>query len=188
MAEQLTDLKLKNLRPATARKEIPDGKISGLYFVLQPSGARSWALRYRAAGRPAKLTIGAYPAIDLAAARRLAQKALGEVAEGKDPAANKQAARVAAREERLAQNDLVERVVEQFIERHAKPKTRDWREAKRMLDNEIVARWRGRRLSQINRAHVAEMLDEIIDRGAPIRPNRVFAQFAKCATGRLGAG
>ena len=179
MAEQLTDLKLKHLRPATARKEIPDGKISGLYFVLQPSGARSWALRYRAAGKPAKLTIGAYPAIDLAAARRLAQKALGEVAEGKDPAANKQAARVAAREERLAQNDLVERVVEQFIERHAKPKTRDWRETERMLKNKVAKAWHGRRLSKIGRADVHALLDSIVDAGAPIAANRTFAQLRR---------
>jgi integrase len=34
-------------------------------------------------------------------------------------------------------------------------------------------------LSQITRAHVHEMLDGIIDRGAPIRANRVFAQFRK---------
>jgi hypothetical protein len=41
----LTDLSIKNLmrqdrRPET-RKEIPAGKIGGLYFVLQPSGAAS---------------------------------------------------------------------------------------------------------------------------------------------------
>jgi integrase len=179
MAEHLTDLKVKNLCPGAARREIPDGRIGGLYFVLQPSGARSWAVRYRAGGRPAKFTIGAYPAIDLATARRLAQKALGEVAEGQSPAANKQAAKAALREAKRAENDLVERVVEQFVERHAKPKTRDWRETERMLKNKIVKAWRGRRLSQIGRADVHALLDNIIDVGHPISANRTFAQLRK---------
>jgi integrase len=76
----------------------------------------------------------------------------------------------------------VERVVNLFVERHAKPKTRDWRETERMLNREVVARWSGRRLSQITRAHVHEMLDEIVDRGAPIAANRRFASLRKlCA-------
>ncbi len=29
------------------RREVPDGLVNGLYLVCQPSGARSWAVRYR---------------------------------------------------------------------------------------------------------------------------------------------
>jgi integrase len=184
----LTDLLIKKLALPEKRREVPDGKIGGLYLVVQPSGAKSWALRYRVDGVPKKLTIGAYPAIDLATARKRAQEAMGDVAGGKDPAAIKRASRGAARAEREAQVDRVERVAEMFIERHAKPKTRDWRETERMLDKEVVGRWRGRRLSQITRAHVHEMLDEIIDRGAPIRANRVFAQLRKVCRWALSRG
>ena len=76
----LTDLSIKNLirpdRRLDRRKEIPDGKIGGLYFVLQPTGAASWAVRYRTDGKPAKLTLGSCPAIDLATARRRVRKPL----------------------------------------------------------------------------------------------------------------
>jgi integrase len=173
----LTDLEIKRLPLPEKRREISDGKIAGLYLIVQASGAKSWALRYRIDGAPKKFTIGPYPAIDLATARKRAQEAAGEVAGGKDPAAIKQASRTAAKAERVAQVDLVERVVELFVERHAKPKTRDWRETARMLAKDVVSRWSGRRLSQITRAHVHEMLDEIVDRGAPIHANRVFAQL-----------
>lgn len=175
----LTDLGIKRLPLPDKRREVPDGKIGGLYLVAQPSGAKSWALRYRIDGVPKKLTIGPYPALDLATARKRAQEALGDVAGGKDPAAIKRATKTAAKAERETQVDRVDRVVGLFIERHAKPKTRDWRETERMLTKEVVGRWSGRRLSQIARAHVNEMLDEIIDRGAPIHANRVFAQFRK---------
>jgi integrase len=43
------------------RREIPDSKAPALYLVIQPrpSGAKSWALRFRRPdGRPAKLTLG----------------------------------------------------------------------------------------------------------------------------------
>jgi len=184
----LTDLLIKRLPLPDRRKEIPDGKIAGLYLIMQPSGSRSWAVRYRADGLPKKLTLGPYPTVDLAMARRRALEALGDVAGGRDPAAIKQASKAAARAERAAEVDRVDRVVNLFIERHAKLKTRDWRETERMLANEIVGRWKDRRLSQITRAHVHEMLDEIIDRGAPIRANRVFAQFRKMCRWAIARG
>ena len=186
----LTDIAIKKLlsSPPLARREVPDGKISGLYFVLQSTGAASWALRYRSAGAPRKLTLGPYPALPIATARKLAREAIGEVAGGKDPAAAKQAAREAAKAEREADEDKVERVVALFIERYAKPKTRDWRETERALVKEVVTRWKGKRLSQITRAMVHEMLDQIIDRGAPVRANRVFAIFRKMCNWAVGRG
>ena len=184
----LTDLLIKKLPLPERRREVPDGKVVGLYLIHQELGAKSWALRYRANGKPKKLTLGRYPTVDLATARRRAQEALGDIAGGKDPAAVKQACKAAAKAERDTEVDLVERVVELFIERHAKPKTCDWRETERMLVNEVIGRWKGRRLSQITRAHVHEMLDEIIDRGAPVRANRVFAQFRKLCRWSIARG
>ncbi len=185
----LTDLTIKTLPLPDKRRELPDGKIGGLYLVVQPSGVKSWAVRYRANGLPKKLTLGPYPALDLATARKRAQKALGDVAEGKDPAEAKRASRAAAKAEREAEiDDLVERVVEQFIERHAKPKTRGWRETELMLRREIVGQWKGRRLSQITRAQVHKMLDKIVDRGAPVQANRVFAEFRNMCRWAISRG
>jgi hypothetical protein len=82
MARDLTQLALNNLKPSAARYEVPDGHIRGLYFVVQPSGARGWALRYRVLGRSRKLTLGAYPAIDLKTARRLASNSIAKIAAG----------------------------------------------------------------------------------------------------------
>lgn len=184
----LTNLFIEKLKLPPRRREIPDGKAQGLYLVVQPSGAKSWALRYRFNGLPKKLTFGRYPAIDLATARRRAAEALGRAVAGEDPAAAKQAQRRAAKAEREAEGDLVERVVEQFVERHCKPNTRDWRFTEQMLGKEVVPRWRGKRLSQVSRAQVHDMLDEIVDRGAPIRANRVFAQLRKMCNWAVSRG
>ena len=175
----LTDLAIKKLAAPPSRRELPDGKISGLYLIMQPSGARSWAVRYRADGAPRKLTLGAYPALDLASARKRALEALGAVAAGKDPAAGKKIARGGGQAQRADETDRVERVVGLFVERHAKPNTRDWRETERMLRNEVIRRWGNRRLSAVTRADVRDLIDEIRERGAPVRANRVFAGFRK---------
>ena len=42
-------------------------------MIVQPSGAKSWAVRFRANGRTAKVTLGRFPTIELAKARELAR-------------------------------------------------------------------------------------------------------------------
>jgi hypothetical protein len=79
----LTTIAIEKLPIPAKRREVPDEKITGLYLVIQPSGAKSWALRYRFGGKPAKLTIGPFPTVDLRTARQRAQEALGVLAGGK---------------------------------------------------------------------------------------------------------
>jgi integrase len=184
----LTDRAIKKLPLPQNRREVPDGRVTGLYLVLQSSGAKSWALRYRSAGVPRKLTLGGYPTLSIAEARRRAQKALGALAGGNDPAADKKATREALRAAREADADSIERVVALYVQRHAKLKIKRSAEVERVLNKEVVERWKGRRLSQITRAQIHDMLDSIVDRGAPIRANRVFEQFRSLCKWAIGRG
>ena len=187
MAKSLTVRTIDTLALPEVRREVPDGLVNGLYLVLQPSGARSWAIRYRnAAGTPRKHTLGTYPAIDLKSAREVAQGFLVEVAKGGDPAADRKAAR--AGEKISSERDLVEKVVDQFIERYAKANQRSWEETRRILDREVVKAWRGRHLAAIGRADVHELLDSIVDRGAPIMANRVLAALRKMCNWAVDRG
>jgi integrase len=57
----LTSAAVKKYAATAERREIPDARASGLYLIVQakPSGAKSWALRFRRPdGRPAKMSIG----------------------------------------------------------------------------------------------------------------------------------
>ena len=180
MAKGLTQFALDALRPTDKRREVPDGKQRGLYFIVQPSGARSWAFRYRYSGGPKKLTLGPYPEIDLSTARDKAAKAAASLADRCDPAAAKKIDKIAKRiraQAEAAPLDLVEAVATAFIERYAKRQTREntWKETERLVRREIVDPWRGRRLSRITRAEVHALLDKIVDRPAPIMANRTLA-------------
>ncbi len=175
MGKALTVRTLETLKPGPTRREIPDGLVRGLFFIVQPSGAQSWACRYRIEGRPRKFTLGTYPAIGLTAARDLAKDALVSVARGQDPHALKKAVKAPP------DRDIVERVVASFIERYARPNTRSSSaaESERVLNKEVVGRWKGRRLSSITRAEVHELLNSVVDRGSPIMANRLLAVFRK---------
>src|SRR2546425_8584548 len=95
---RLTPKTIEHLKPRDHRVEIPDAGAVGLYLVLQSSGARSWATRFRFDGRPVKLTIGPWPAVSLHDARVAAAQAREQVAKGIDPAAARKAAKVEAME------------------------------------------------------------------------------------------
>ena len=172
----LTDLSIKKQPLPEKRRELPDGKITGLYLILQPSGARSWALRYRAAGKPAKLTLGPYPAIDLATARRRAQEAIGDIASGKNPAADKKAAREAQKAANSTA-DRVEAVANSFLERYVRRNVgASWaRETERLLRVEVIPKIGSKRVGEVTRADIHRLLDEMVDRGSPINANRLLA-------------
>lgn len=92
MPVSLTDRVVQQAKAKTARLEIADAVLPGLYLVLQSTGAKSWAVRYRIGPRTRKLTLpGRYPVLSLAKAREAARLALESVSTGADPAAAKHA-------------------------------------------------------------------------------------------------
>jgi integrase len=71
----LTVAAVRKLAPQAQRREVRDTLAPGLYLVVQPTGAKSWAMRFRRPdGRPAKLTLGA---VDLSDREAADEPALG---------------------------------------------------------------------------------------------------------------
>jgi hypothetical protein len=119
MAKKLTSISIEKIKPhPKRRREIADAGKPGLYLVVQPSGKKSWAVRYRrlSDGKPRKLTIDGSPSLGIA--RKLAQAALDKVADGRDPAAEKKAAKEGRG------SDVFKSIAAEFVERHVKPNTR----------------------------------------------------------------
>lgn len=175
-------LTLKSVEAAkpdpSKRREIPDGALPGFYLVVQPAGGKSWAVRYRADGKPKKLTLGPYPRMPLTEAREAARAAMRAVAEGRDPAGDKQAAKAEAPE---AQATRFSAVATDYIERYAKPRNRSWRETESFLTRTLDAtdRWQDRDVRSIGRKDVLNALDAVVARGATIHANRLFAALRR---------
>src|SRR5262245_58502324 len=96
MAKGLTAAAVERLKAApTKRREVPDAGMPGLYLLVQPSGGKAWAVRYRFNGKSAKHTIGRWPAFGVADARREAGEILQQVDRGEDPARLKRERKIA---------------------------------------------------------------------------------------------
>jgi integrase len=176
---RLTAKSVENVKPGAARREVPDSGCRGLYLVVQPTGRKSWAVRYRYAGTPKKLTLDG--ALTLAAARKAATDALHELAQGRDPAALKFEARASAEKATAARAaDTVEQWVAHFIERHAKKKTREnsWRQAVHVFDDIVLPAWRGRIVHDIKRRDIIELIESVAE-DRPIMANRAHAHVSK---------
>src|SRR5215469_16658432 len=89
-SSRLTAKSVENAKPGSARREISDGG-SGLYLVVQSSGHKSWAVRFRVHGIPRKLTLPA--GLTLHDAREQAAVAIKEAHRGNDPTKAKKIAK-----------------------------------------------------------------------------------------------
>lgn len=150
MANELTAIAVEKARPdPLKRREIPDGK--GLYLVVQPTGAKQWAFRYRRPGdgKPAKLSLGKVAKPDeepitdgdnrrltLLLARAHAAALRAELEAGRDPAGERRAVKVIEAEAlRVRAENPFEKVALAFINKHARTTTKEssWLEAARLL-------------------------------------------------------
>jgi integrase len=179
----LTAAAVKALLPGPARREVPDGGCPGLHLVIQPSGAKSWALRFRRPdGRPAKLTLGPVdlsgvetePVIGapltLIAARRLATEVHQQRAKGRDVVAHR-------RREAEQETHTFGAAARRFIEQHARAKTRTWVLTARLLGirpsdlthipKGLADRWADKPVAEITPHDIHSLVHEARTRGVP---------------------
>lgn len=83
----LTDAQIRKIKPLEKKKRYSDEK--GLYLEVTPAGGKFWRLKYRFNSRESTLTIGSYPEISLAQARRSRDEARIQLYQNIDPNAVK---------------------------------------------------------------------------------------------------
>jgi len=167
----LTARKVESLKPTPGRQvEYCDVSRAGFRLRLSPNGTKTWVLRCRHRRLERRLKLGTYPAMKLAEARQLADDMKASVEKGEDPFADRARDKTAKTFKDLAA---------EYIERHAKPKKKTWREDQRVLDKELLPKWRHLRPVEIKRADVRERIEAVADRGSPIHANRLLAVIRK---------
>ena len=177
MAKAFTTKGIEALKPDSAKRiEVSDASCRGLFIVVQPSGAKSWALRYRFGGKPAKLTLGRWPAMGLADARAAAGAALERIDHGDDPAADKRVAKVKDAATADPDRDTIREVIKLFMKRHAS-RNRSADDVLAMFNREVMTPWGDRAIQSITKRDALAILDAIVDRGSPVTANRLRAHL-----------
>jgi len=168
----LTAPAIEKLKPGPSRREVPDR--DGLFLVVQPSGAKSWAYRYRspADGKPRKLTIGSYPAYGLGDAREKAFEAMKSAQRGVDPVDEAKAIRARARDRSHLVKDLIDDYLVKYEGEH---KTSSTAEVRRLLDKWVRPAIGEKRVQDVVRRDVLAILEAMVKAGAPISANRLLA-------------
>ena len=171
--KRLTDVAVRNLRPKATRYEVPDHGARGLYVIVQPSGRVGYAVRYRHAGVPRKLTLQA--GVTLAAARKLCAAALHELAEGRDPAVTKKETK---KKRAAAAADTVQAICESYLKREGKD-LRTVADRAAALEHLVYPVIGAVPITALKRRQVAALLDKIQDANGDRTADLVLAYLRK---------
>jgi integrase len=96
LSHLLDDIQIRHW--ISKRQAVAKSDGEGLTFTLSAAGTATWVLRYRYGGRRKELTLGNYPDMSLAAARKIAREKRVSIDQGGDPANEKQEAKSRARD------------------------------------------------------------------------------------------
>ena len=173
---KLTDLFAERVKPPErGRVEYFDASFGGLALRVTAKGRKSWSLHYRIDSRLRRYTLGNFPAIKPAQARREASDILDRVRAGIDPTVEKRERRYA----RPPEADTFGAVAEDYLAKHLAKNAvaTTYIEARRILQKDALPRWRDRPIASITRRDVLELIDAIGARGAEIGANRMLARL-----------
>ena len=170
--------------PTPAADEVYwDAGCPGFGVKVTPKGRKVFVVLYRTGGAGSKLrkyTIGPYGRTTLHQARVAAQKVFAARWEGRDLAAEKQAAR------RRLVVDRVDDLLETFIAQHL-AQNRSGGEIGRLLRRELGQTWGGRSIHDITKRDVVEVVSAVEQRGAPGAANKTLKStktFLRWCVGR----
>jgi len=178
---KLTDLAIRKLKPSgDQREEFWDESFTGGSFGVRMSktGRKSFVLLFRTNGRLRRMTLGIYPHLSLADARKKANQILGRVAQGEDPAQEKAGIR---------KSETFAELGSSYLERHAKVKKspKSIKEDERILQTYLIPKWGQRKFITIRKKDVLVLLEKIAYKSgargkpAPVMANRVLALASK---------
>lgn len=160
----LTDAKVAAIKPpANGQEEHRDTKVTGLRLRVGAGGKKTWIVRARAGAKILNKKLGTYPPMKLAAARAAAEKLLEAIA-------------------RDGSADAVERtfggVANAWLaaKRAGKTKTGNRNKSvglqQRRLELHVLPQWRDRKIAEIRRSDVRDLIEGV---EGDVLPNRVLA-------------
>jgi len=158
------------LKAKDTRYEVREKNGDGFAIRVSTLDEKSWIFFYTFEDRKRRMTFGNYPEMSLADAKKKHRKAMTVLENGKDPGHEK------IQNEFEARNAAtVEALITEYLETHAKPNKRSWKEDERILNKDVKPSWGKRKAADITRRDLIQLLDKIKERGAPIVANRALA-------------
>lgn len=168
---RLTKRWLDAWRPEPGRDAIEwDDQVPGFGIRAYPGSARrAWLIQYRAGRATRRHVLGPAGALTPDQARRLAREKLAAVAAGHDPSAERRASR---------QAETVASLCDRYLELHAKPRKRSWRDDQQRIDAYLKPRLGSVRARDVTRADARALHRWIGQTVSGFVANRTLALFS----------
>ena len=153
--------------PTGAERNVSHDTEGKGFSIRISRGARTFYLYRWVSGRPQRFRLGAYPELAPEAARRLAEKMNGEVAQGADIAADRRKRRQPNRTD-----PTLGEVFDHTLEHHWKPRARTWKEQERVFNTYTPAAWKNRPISTLTKLEVLEVHTRLGKKNGHFTANR----------------
>lgn len=163
---KFTDTYIKALKPKTARYEVYEG--GGFGIRVAPTGVKTWIYRYKIDGITEKLTLGHYPSLSLANAKKRFIELSSVRKQGINP-------KEYIDQAKLKENNTVTKLVQDWYSNYAEKNRKKPLQIKQQIDADVIPLLGEMSLEQIQTKDIAKALDKIVARGARIHANRVLS-------------
>ncbi len=169
----LTKAGIENLAPKSKTYRVSDAQVRGLYVQVTPAGVVSWVMRFRMHGRGKTHTLGRWPELTVALARKEALSVLARIGAGENPTETRKMERKAE-----TVSELVVSFRKEHLEMNLKPSTRKEYEA--LLRRRILPSLGPMRVKDVQPSDVARLLSRIrTETPKGIEANRTRAVLSK---------
>lgn len=153
----LTLFSIEKAKPKEKPYKLSDG--NGLHLLVQSNGSKLWRLRYRFAGKQNMMSLGSFPEVSLAAARKKRDEARQLIAEGTDPSQQKRLDKLAAN---AAAKNTFGAVAAEYLEKlQEEGKAESTIEKNRWLLEDLAAPLAKRPIAEITSAEILDLLKRI---------------------------
>ena len=163
---------LDKLKAPAQREDYRDRSTKGLQLRVGTTGVRSFSYVYRIGRKMGRVSLGKYPDFSLKAARDKTNEYRRLVALGVDPRSEKN--------EKIKKEQMtVGLMVEEFIEKYAKPKNSSWKQAESNLRLYLISALGKKPIHEVTRPDIHQILDDLVGRGKHTAANRALAHTRK---------
>ena len=166
----LTNSAIKAAKPKAAQYKLHDA--NGLFLLVRPSGGKLWRFKYRWQGKEQLLSLGAYPDVSLAEARKRRDEERKVLAGGRNPSAEKKRAALAAT---VGAGNTFKAVAEALIAKRVREGVAEATLVKLHWQLAKLERLHGRPLAEIEAFELLEALKPLEAQGAYEAARRVRA-------------
>lgn len=162
---------IKNLKAPDKPIEYSDTGEKGLILRLSKAGTKTFTYRYRSNGKIKRFKIGRFPGKSLSDARKDVRQLRIDIDNGKDPQTDRRNKRYKPKEITFKELSGL------FIKQHLSTRKESTRkEYKRIIENELLPKWKSLPVSEITSQYVREILnDKAYKDGSFTMANRIRA-------------